>query len=1099
MSYQLSDIIKLGKELRLQKIREDIQKHRRTDAPVIVSQNNYDNSNESIKKISTQSSKIPKATKQPKSAKTVKVSKAKKTGLSWNQYRKTRIRKKNESYNAFQKRISPAYHKQKVTKSKKITKKPKISGTTFKDYIVFRKTHGDDRTVSVAWAKHKKKLAKSPTLNYDKLIRDNREIIIEKQRLYQDLPLKLSFNKTLEYNLDKNPIINYFDNKHYEEIKKAFYILRKDKNIQTKLSVSLKFIQGIDASKPVKPKNPNFMERYEADLKQWKSRNKIIIGNTKHKILTDDFILPYPEVEGSLKNFRVIGYIIKFLSKPDKFMKGKSINESTLMKLKAFHPSSNPQYHEMCSYSTSTNKLCIYESFLHITRILSGRKTKSFNKLVESYLSNEPSSIIKYIKNGLLINSLQELTKKYETKILIVFYDSYVKCDSNDKLYYTGADRPLLVDNGVLTIFTDDNINDLRKHNNTEAMLYQRDVHVAPFIFTIQNEDINNNDNKKSKKYVLRTQILKTKPKLNDNVLCFTFDYSNDTDNNKIVQAINIYGNVNNKNYDMKFLDVKSFIKFIDNVTEYRSHQISKTGKKNEVKDIFIYGYENSKNDNIYLYNELYNYDPCLKCCFVNNTIKHIQYKNCYIYDLSLFYKGGIKSIHNDMNLTSSDSETKQLYDIGKMHINSCTGKIDRKYYNLRKCSTVSQMSQKIFTQTMLSNSLYGSDPEIIKKERNSFYGGKNEIYKKYFESKNNDILYSYDINSAHPASMVQDMPYKYLDTYEAYEDKPFSCDEIVPWYLYLSKSVYKGNNKNYIPNLMVRNKESVNSVLDTGFNYYWGAELQEAIKDGCEVYVKEINTYSNKKIFDKFANYFYDKKKEHKRNNNLSKYFFVKNILTNLYGKFAQKPFNKTAISNNSSDEYNILKGDLEKLVSQKYIGNSNRSIIEYTDNNAEYSIGQLVRFSSYISCLTRCKLAQAMRFVGHENVYYCATDSIYTTVKLSDSMISDKLGDWDLEAKINKAYFISSGNYWYQTDDDKESCKAKAFDSSLLNEKDYIDVLNNKSVYQDFTVKFRNLENQNIKEDVQNRLMKSNYNKRKFNGNESYAYETLENWINN
>jgi hypothetical protein len=1097
MSFNLSDIINISKELRLRKIREDIQKHRAPDVSTIVPGKNSDNMDESIKRISTQSTTIPKATKQAKRSKTVKATKTKKTGLTWTEYRRTRIRKKNESYNAFQKRIASQYHKQKVKKAKKVTKKPKISGTSFKDYVAFRKAHSDDRTVSVAWAKHKKKLAKSPTLNYDKIIRDNRNINNTRGRVVQTLPLNINYNKSLQFNINKNPIINYFNDKHKDEIRKAYHLLSKDKNATSKFVISLKYIaelQTIDKPNKTAHLLANDMEGYKQKLKEWKRASKVVIQYTKFSKLDSDIHLPAISVNDSLLNYRIIGYSIKFFT-PD--MKG--LDNVTYYKLKAFHPSSNPKYHKMCSYSTSTNKLCIYESFLHITGILSGNKTESFNKLVESYLNNESSSVIKYVKNGLLINSLEELTKKYQTKILIIFYNSYVVRNSNDELSYIGNDRPLLIDNGELIIFKDDNINDLKDYENTEALLYQKGVHVAPFKFKIQN-NINDQTETKTKRFCLRRQTLKTKTKESNNILSFTFDYENDNNNNKKVKSINIYGFVDNKKYDNKFNNIKEFVKFINSITEYKRGQISKSFGRKRNTDIFIYGYENSKNDNIYLYNELYSYDPSLKYCFVNNTVKYIEYKNCYIYDLSLFYKGGVETIHNDMKLASTENKTIQLYNIGNEHLKNCIGNINNKNYDVRKTATVSKLSQTIFRQTFLKYDLYGSNPKIIKKERESYFGGKNEIYKKYFESSgNNDKLYYYDINSAHSASMLEDMPKRWIDTYEADETQPYKLEHLTKHYLYLANVEYVGDDKFYIPNLMVRNGDAVNSVLKTGYHYYWGAELIEAIKDGCDIYVKEIDVYEKQKIFDNFANYFYDKKKENKKENKFSQYSFNKNVLTNLYGKFSQKPFHKTAICNDISEEFKLLKGDVTKLISQKYIGDSNRSIIEYIDDNAEYSIGQLVRFSSYISCLTRCKLAQAMRIVGHENVYYCATDSIFTSIKLPDNMISNKLGDWELEAKINKAYFISSGNYWYQTDDDKENCKAKAFDSTLLNENNYIDVLNNKSVYQDFTVRFRNIENQNIKEETQNRLMKSNYNKRIFNNNESYAYENLENWINN
>lgn len=48
------------------------------------------------------------------------------------------------------------------------------------------------------------------------------------------------------------------------------------------------------------------------------------------------------------------------------------------------------------------------------------------------------------------------------------------------------------------------------------------------------------------------------------------------------------------------------------------------------------------------------------------------------------------------------------------------------------------------------------------------------------------------------------------------------------------------------------------------------------------------------------------------------------------------------------------------------------------------------MVRFSSYITACSRINLLEGMIKVGHENVWYCDTDSIVCSKKLPESMIS-------------------------------------------------------------------------------------------------------------
>lgn len=56
---------------------------------------------------------------------------------------------------------------------------------------------------------------------------------------------------------------------------------------------------------------------------------------------------------------------------------------------------------------------------------------------------------------------------------------------------------------------------------------------------------------------------------------------------------------------------------------------------------------------------------------------------------------------------------------------------------------------------------------------------------------------------------------------------------------------------------------------------------------------------------------------------------------------------------------------------------------LIKYKSFDEEQNnIGNLIRFSSYITSCGRTTLSQGMRKVGFENVYYCDTDSIYFEV---------------------------------------------------------------------------------------------------------------------
>ena len=69
-------------------------------------------------------------------------------------------------------------------------------------------------------------------------------------------------------------------------------------------------------------------------------------------------------------------------------------------------------------------------------------------------------------------------------------------------------------------------------------------------------------------------------------------------------------------------------------------------------------------------------------------------------------------------------------------------------------------------------------------------------------------------------------------------------------------------------------------------------------------------------------------------------------------------------------------------------------------------------------ITAIGRINLVSGMLDVGFENVLYCDTDSIFSTKKMSESLIhSTELGKWKLEDEIKRALFLAPKMYCYET----------------------------------------------------------------------------------
>lgn len=860
----------------------------------------------------------------------------------------------------------------------------------------------------------------------------------------------------------------------------------------------------------------------------------------------------------------VIGYKIKLITKDDEEFTKENIED-----FKAYHPSSDRKYHELTTSSTSLNGLCIYETFLDIINKLklkySRRLDKRFSDKIKTMLKEEGSEIERLVKEGYLIKALKLLTKKYNNKVLIVFYESGIYYNDKKEIKIEGHDKPILIDNGdVKTIFNKELIDYIGK----KCILYEKNTHVAPFIFNINSLD--KTEEKAISEYRLKGNKLRTKPKQIKNILGYDVETYKDDNDNSHVYCICLNGHVNNIEIKKTFYgksSVKKFINYLDYIKTPINCKRTKPNKK--VDDIFIYGFNNSRFDNIFIYEELKNRDPKTKFIFANNDIKKIKYNNITFFDISLYYStGSLRNTCKQFNLESKKGyypydfaslETLEyigkvpdkkywvkeghynkyvkeygidfnmkhyttvycmldsylVYELAKIHLNECTDKINNRYFNCSKSPTSANLSLKLFKQVFLDGVLYQSPDSIIENERNAYKGGRTEVFKKVFNKKDGKLLNYVDINSAHPSGMTLKQPHKYINTMPLDNTKPYEYEAIIDYHLYLCKGIYVGNDKYFIPNILQRHKKGdIIATKNWEYSWHWGCEIKEAILNKCDVYCKKVNIYEGKYTFKEFAEYFYNERTKVKKTN-IAKAQFFKSVLNSLYGKFGQKPLNKTALIKSDSEFNKLINNDMTLLVDFKII--NNMMLIEYKDPKTEYeSIGKLVRFSSYIASTTRCKLSEMMRDVGHENVYYCDTDSIFTTKKPSEKFLDQStLGKWSYECgPIKKAVFLAPKSYYYKEVKEDVRCdkcknkskcekcqgiskKCKGIRTKHIKINDYDNLVSGKietfeSTNQMF---FRSLENIKIKKD-QIRTISVVYNKRKWINNNSLPFDNLNEW---
>jgi len=622
----------------------------------------------------------------------------------------------------------------------------------------------------------------------------------------------------------------------------------------------------------------------------------------------------------------------------------------------------------------------------------------------------------------------------------------------------------------------------------------------------------------------------------------------------------------------------KEFVNFLDTIKIETN--VSKTNANSSVHQYIIYGFNNSRFDNLFLFNELHNRNPLMEYIIDGSTIKHMKYHNISFFDLSLYYCGTLRNVATEFGLELSkatfpykfvnknnlyyDGEIPELKyweskndmesyiknenttrfnmkeytikyceldtlitrQIAEKHLLECQGKInteENKYkdFDARKCITAAGLSIKILTQVFLDKILYKSPDNVQLMERRAFKGGRTEVFKKYYkyDPKTHNKLTYIDINSSYPFSMTYKMPIKYLSTVSFKKVKMLNINNIVFTNLYKARVKYIGKDEYFIPNILVKSdKGDIIGTKDTEtYDYHWGIELAEAISNGCEVHAEQEISYEADYVFDKFVNYFYSERLKHKETNPIRANFY-KLILNSAYGKFGQASKVGTKVCGTEEEFNKIIKSNEVKIESFDLLDN-NKLILKYrTYNDNDISIGNLVRFSSYIAAVSRSNLSKMMRAVGHNHVYYCDTDSVFIDVEPPKSFIhKSELGKWKVETVkminkttgekenkdvyIDEAFFLAPKTYRFvvKNDDyiDYNCMKAKGQPSYLLKPEFYESIRNNNPVeLTNDKMFFRSMNGIKIK--PQSRTMDKVYNKRKWIGDNSIAYKSYSEWYN-
>lgn len=351
---------------------------------------------------------------------------------------------------------------------------------------------------------------------------------------------------------------------------------------------------------------------------------------------------------------------------------------------------------------------------------------------------------------------------------------------------------------------------------------------------------------------------------------------------------------------------------------------------------------------------------------------------------------------------------------------------------------TLASTSMDLFKRKFLDERVYRPSVYQINEIKNAYYGGRTEAFKRGLVKN----IYKYDYKSHYPSVMRNIFPH--------------------PNYMRIKKGNYREELINYegvslarvkspenlcIPFLPYRGKSKLLFPLGEWEGWYAHCELRKAISLGYKV--RFIKTYYYTKNWLPFQDYvksLYSLRKTMQLNNDPMQ-LVVKILMNSLYGKFAQRLEQENIIHVNRLKKSDLINASYQVIDGTDYV---------FIKKKFGKFIPSFINpiLSIYVTAYGRIKLYDGFLNAGLPNVYYCDTDSIFTSSELETGF---ELGDLCLENFIKEGVIIKPKLYKI-FDGQKYEYKAKGIRIYKENKKEIWDkIINSEKIKQERFIKFK------------------------------------------
>lgn len=403
----------------------------------------------------------------------------------------------------------------------------------------------------------------------------------------------------------------------------------------------------------------------------------------------------------------------------------------------------------------------------------------------------------------------------------------------------------------------------------------------------------------------------------------------------------------------------------------------------------------------------------------------------------------GVKNLKGEIDFSAIklNQETRKYLKDDVLGLYQSIKKFENEIINLggELKLTIASTAMDIFKRRfMKENWIFKTYPEHDNFVRSGYYGGRTEVIIKHLKNG-----YYYDINSLYPYVMKENFfPVGSPFMVDNYRYDP-SDEGMIEIECYIPKDFNIPLLPQHIDNMMLFTTGKISGVYPMPF-------LRKLKELNIDFICHRALLFGKEKLFEDYVKTLYEFRLKHK-NDALG--LISKLLLNSLYGKFAQKIMRKNFFVNPSEIEL------MEYINNEIEIFNYNeiKDVWFYeTTLDLNYILPAI---SAYVTCYAQLEL---YKYLENFPVYYCDTDSIFTTAQIDTS---NEIGKLKLENKIQEAIFLSQKLYAFITDQGEEKIIAKGYSQKELKKQgiefsfnDFIDALYNNN-YRKFNVAFGSL----------------------------------------